>query len=55
MQYAYKYDAYANKDKPWFKSYDLEEWESVSEDEFKEEVTYIEDLLGIEMISIKNF
>jgi hypothetical protein len=55
VQYAYKNDIYANKEKPWFKSYDLEEWESVSEDEFKEEVTYIEDLLGIEMISIKNF
>lgn len=35
-QWGYKYDGYEDEDKPWFKSYDGNEYESVSEEDAKE-------------------
>ena len=35
-QWGYKYDGYEDEDKPWFKSYDGNEYESVTEEDAKE-------------------
>ena len=49
VQYAYKYDISENKDNPWFKSYDYEEWEAITEDEFNEGVKDLDAGKGLEM------
>ncbi len=36
VQWGYKYDGYESEDKPWFQTYDLNEWTSITEDEYKE-------------------
>ena len=34
FQFGYKYDSYENEEKPWFLTYDQENYESISEDEY---------------------
>ena len=36
LQWETKYDAYENEEQPWFISYDGEEWESATEEEYTE-------------------
>ena len=38
-QYGYKYDSYENEEKPWFVAYDKDKYESVSEEEFNENLS----------------
>ena len=49
VQYGYKYDGYANAENPWFKTWDLSEWESITEDEYNEGVKNLESKKGLEM------
>ncbi len=42
VQKGYKYDAYENEENPWFLTYDLNEWEVVSEDEYNDGVKFAE-------------
>ncbi len=35
-QWAYKYDGYEHEKNPWLKSYDMEEWEEITESEYNE-------------------
>ncbi len=55
VQYSYKYDSYENKENPWFRSYDLNEWETISEDEYNEGVDYLKAQLKMEMKPLSEF
>ena len=36
LQYGYKYDSYTDPENPWYRTYDQEEYESITEEEYKE-------------------
>ncbi|SEL20673.1 hypothetical protein SAMN04487770_10758 [Butyrivibrio sp. ob235] len=42
-QYGYKYDGYEDEEKPWFATYDMEEWTPISEEEYDEAMKNYED------------
>ncbi|WP_029322326.1 hypothetical protein [Butyrivibrio sp. AE3004] len=43
LQYSYKYDGYENENEPWFKAYEPDKYESITEKEFDEGVAGITD------------
>ncbi len=47
-QYGYKYDEYENEEKPWFKSYDKETYESITEEEFNESFAMADNYVKLE-------
>ncbi|MBE5911980.1 MAG: hypothetical protein E7276_12565 [Pseudobutyrivibrio sp.] len=52
LQWATKYDAYENEEQPWFISYDGEEWESATEEEYTEREASSDDYTELEYIPL---
>lgn len=48
LQWATKYDAYENEEQPWFISYDGEEWENVTEEEFNDREASSDDYTALD-------
>ena len=55
-QIAVKYDAYENKDNPWFVSFSYEEgeWDKISEDEFNEYLGRMDDIKRLDFTPFAN-
>ncbi len=52
LQWATKYDVYENEEQPWFISYDGEEWESATEEEYTEREASSDDYTELEYIPL---
>ena len=55
LQYGYKYDAYEDEEKPWFSTYDGENFEAITEDEFNEAMNAASKHTELDLTPISKF